>query len=87
MEIKIFETSRNGNKLTELKEFNISGKISEINLNTEKKYQTITGFGGAFTESSAYLLNLMSKERRKEIIDAYFSEKGSNYSLTRTHMN
>jgi len=30
MEIKIFETARNGNKHTELNEFNISGKISEI---------------------------------------------------------
>ena len=87
MEIKIFETSRNGNKLTELKEFNISEKISEINLKTDKKYQTITGFGGAFTESSAYLLNQMSKEKRQEILNAYFSEKGSNYSITRNHMN
>ena len=87
MEIKIFETSRSGNKLTELKEFSSIDHISEITLNPDKKYQTITGFGGAFTESSAYLLNQMSKEKRKEILDAYFSEKGSNYSLTRTHMN
>ena len=87
MEINVFETSRNGNKLSEIKEFQINENISEITLNTNKKFQTITGFGGAFTESSAYLLNQMSKEKRQEILDAYFSEKGSNYSLARTHMN
>ena len=87
MEINVFETSRNGNKLSEIKEFQINENISEITLNTNKKFQTITGFGGAFTESSAYLLNQMSKEKRQEILDAYFSKKGSNYSLTRTHMN
>ena len=87
MKIKVFETSRNGNKLTELTGFSSTDNISEISLNPKKKYQSSTGFGGAFTESSAYLLNQMSDEKRKEIIDAYFSEQGSNYSLTRTHMN
>lgn len=85
--IKVYETSREGNKLTEQTDFEIGDSISIIKINTNKKYQTITGFGGAFTESSAYLLNQMSDAKRKEIIDAYFSENGSNYSLTRTHMN
>ena len=57
MEIKIFETSRNGNKLTELKEFNISEKISEINLKTDKKYQTITGFVRSRNHLLIYLTN------------------------------
>ena len=85
--IKVYETSREGNKLTEQTDFEIGDSVSIIKINTNKKYQTITGFGGAFTESSAYLLNQMSDAKRKEIIDAYFSENGSNYSLTRTHMN
>ena len=85
--IKVYETSRDGNKLTEKTDFEIGDSVSMIKINTNKKYQIITGFGGAFTESSAYLLNQMSDDKRKEIIDAYFSENGSNYSLTRTHMN
>ena len=85
--IKVYETSREGNKLTEKIDFEIGDNVSTIKINTDKKYQKITGFGGAFTESSAYLLNQMSDEKRKEIIEAYFSENGSNYSLTRTHMN
>ena len=87
LEVKVFETSASGNKLTELTDFTPSADAISIKLLPEEKFQTITGFGGAFTESSAYLLNKLSKENRKKIIDAYFSEEGANYSLTRTHMN
>ena len=73
--------------MTPLTEFSTGEKIVKIKLLPEEKYQTITGFGGAFTESSAYLLNKLGKENRKKIIDAYFGEGGANYSLTRTHMN
>ena len=37
---------------------------------------------GAFTESSAYNLNKLSKEKRDEVLKAYFSKEGANYSLT-----
>ncbi len=87
LEAKIFETSRSGNKLTEINGSSIKEANSIIQLDTAKTYQTYTGFGGAFTESSAYLLNQLSKKNRDTIIDAYFSPEGANYSLTRTHMN
>jgi glucosylceramidase len=61
--------------------------LFSITLNPEEKFQTITGFGGSFTESSAHLLNQLSKKNRKRVLDAYFSEAGANYSLTRTHIN
>ena len=51
------------------------------------KKQTVTGFGGSFTEATAYLLNQLSKKNRDLIIEAYFGESGAKYSLTRTHMN
>ena len=85
--VEVYETSSNGNKLTTLTEFVESDNTSEIKLMPEQQLQTVTGFGAAFTESSAYLLNKLSKENRKKIIDAYFSKDGANYSLTRTHMN
>jgi len=84
---EVFETSRSGNKLTEIKEFTDKKASSKISLDTSTTYQTYTGFGGAFTESSAYLLNQLSQENRDTIISAYFSKDGANYSLTRTHMN
>ena len=39
--IKVYETSREGNKLTELTDFEILDCISTIKINTNKKYQTI----------------------------------------------
>jgi len=87
LEVEVYETSASGNKLTKVTNFSNSDNQSKIILNPEKKYQTITGFGGAFTESSAYLLNKLSKKNRDTIIKAYFAREGANYSLTRTHMN
>ena len=87
LDLEVYETSASGNKLTKVTNFSSSENQSKIILNPEKKYQTITGFGGAFTESSAYLLNKLSKKNRDTIIKAYFAREGANYSLTRTHMN
>ncbi|WP_299124892.1 glycoside hydrolase family 30 protein [uncultured Winogradskyella sp.] len=87
LKVEVYETSASGNKLALVTDFTTSDSVSTIRLNPDKKYQTITGFGGAFTESSAYLLNKLSKENRAKIIEAYFAESGAAYSLTRTHMN
>lgn len=87
LEADVYETSANGSKLKKLSEFTSGENVISINLKPEEKYQTITGFGGSFTEASAYLLNQVSAENREKIIEAYFGESGANYSLTRTHMN
>ena len=87
LEVAVYETSQAGNKLTPISEFILTENASVIKLNPSQKFQTITGFGGAFTESSAYLLNRLSKKNKDIILEAYFSNNGANYSLTRTHMN
>ena len=89
LQATIYETSAAGNKLAILDNYspNTSAKLIEVSINTSQKKQTITGFGGSFTESSAYLLNQLSAENRAKIIEAYFGESGAEYSLTRTHMN
>jgi len=87
LEVKVYETSASGNKLTLVTDFSSLDTLETIKILPEKEYQTITGFGGAFTESSAYLLNRISKKNRDKILKAYFSKEGANYSLTRTHMN
>ena len=86
MDIKVYETSAEGNALKEINEFKESKNVLSITLNPEEKFQTITGFGGSFTEASASLLNRLSAANRKKVLDAYFSENGANYSLTRTHI-
>ena len=87
LEVEVFETSESGNKLTKRTYFVAEANPSTITLDDSKQFQAITGFGGAFTESSAYLLNQVSKENRDLILRAYFSKEGARYSLTRTHMN
>ena len=46
--------------------------------------QTITGIGSSFTESSAFVLAHLDVEQRLEVMDNVFSERGANFSLTRT---
>ncbi|MFY9242394.1 MAG: glycoside hydrolase family 30 protein [Polaribacter sp.] len=88
--VEVYETSASGNNLKKLENFseieNQENNV-QITLLPEQKLQTITGFGGSFTEASAYLLNKLSKKNRDSIIEAYFGESGAKYSLTRTHMN
>ena len=85
--VQIFETSASGNKLKQLSpSAPVTGMI-RVRLKPAETFQTITGFGGSFTESSAYLLDQLSKNNRKKILEAYFSAEGAQYSLTRTHIN
>ena len=87
LDIEVYETSANGNKLNPLSTYETDGATSVIRILPEQKFQTITGFGGSFTEASAHLLNKLGKENRNKVINAYFGEDGARYSLTRTHMN
>jgi glucosylceramidase len=87
LEAEIYETSESGNKLTPLSEFPEAAPGAELRLLPDERFQTITGFGGSFTESSAHLLNLLSQENRDKVLEAYFGESGARYSLTRTHIN
>ena len=87
LEVAIFETSANGNKLTKISASRTNEEGSIIKIDPNQTFQTITGFGGSFTEASASLLNRISKNNRAKIIEAYFGESGAKYSLTRTHMN
>ncbi|WP_033957939.1 glycoside hydrolase family 30 protein [Psychroserpens jangbogonensis] len=85
--VNVFETSANGNKLTKITQFSSGVNVDTIQILPEETYQKITGIGGSFTESSASLLQRLSKENRNKIIEAYFGESGARYSLTRTHIS
>lgn len=87
LNIEVYETSADGHQQTKITAFSPQESRIEIDIKPNEKFQTITGFGGSFTESSAYLLNQLSKKNRDSILQAYFGENGARYSLTRTHMN
>jgi len=88
---KVFQTSQGGDKLalkTSLS-FSLSTNPhgSLIRLFPDTTYQELVGFGGAFTQSSAFVLKKLSPGKRKEVIDAYFRSDKAAYSLMRTHIN
>ena len=66
-----------------------AGEINcKVKVDTKKRFQKILGFGGALTESSAYVLSKIEDEKRKDILEAYFDcEKGIGYNFARVHIN
>ena len=87
MKVEIYQTSRSGLKFEKINsniESNSNSSIIDLEIFPEQKLQTITGFGGSFTESTCHLLNKLSSGNRKQILEAYFSKEGADYSLTRT---
>ena len=63
-------------------------EIPVVFVEPAKRFQTIEGFGGAFTEAAAVTLQKMSKANQEIILKAYFdAEEGLGYSLCRTHIN
>jgi glucosylceramidase len=59
-----------------------------ITVDTKKRFQKILGFGGAITESSAYVLSKIDEEEKKKILDLYFNEEyGIGYNFARIHIN
>ena len=54
-----------------------------INIYPEITYQSIIGFGGAFTEATGYAVKLLSDDLQNHIIEDYFSETGLGYSFCR----
>lgn len=87
LKVQVFETSRSGNQLKEISDFETKDSLVQIKIDSTRQYQSITGIGGSFTEASAHLLSELSQEKRNEILQAYFGDDGAKYSLTRTHIN
>ena len=66
----------------------IKNVTTTVDIDTKETYQTIIGFGGGMTESSAYALSKLNKEQREILLRKYYdSEYGIGYTLGRTHIN
>ena len=85
--VTIYETSAQGNSLTQIDTIAPIREAIPVNIFPNEQFQKILGFGGSFTEASAYVLHTLSKKNKDSILQAYFSSSGSQYSLTRTHIN
>ncbi|MDP2426397.1 MAG: glycoside hydrolase family 30 protein [Candidatus Izemoplasmatales bacterium] len=59
-----------------------------LEINPSVKYQSILGFGGAFTESACYNLYRVGKKAREEAMKAYFDPiEGIGYNLGRVSIH
>lgn len=58
------------------------GKVIRIRPDITK--QKILGIGTSFTESSAFVLAHLSKEKRAEVMESIYGESGANFSIART---
>ena len=88
MEVKKYETNYKRNLFlneTTVKTTAYSEKIENkvINIYPEITYQSIIGFGGAFTESAGFAYSKLSNEKQSDLLNDFFSSTGLNYSIGR----
>ena len=89
----VFETARdNGHLISDVSGAAVGTADTAtplaITLDTGRKLQEIQGFGGALTESSAWVLAQLPAAKRSEVLRRYYDPKdGIGYTLARTHIN
>ena len=49
-------------------------------------YQTIIGFGGAFTDAASYVFSKLNPTLQVQVLNMYFSEDGLRYNMARLPM-
>lgn len=54
-----------------------------VDIQTNVEYQTVEGFGGAFTESAGFVFSKLSQSLKTEFLNLCFSENGLNYQFAR----
>ncbi|GMF47568.1 unnamed protein product [Phytophthora fragariaefolia] len=83
--VGVYTTSQAGARLeykeNEVDASPVTSPTFSIAISTQ--YQTIIGFGGAFTDSAAINVYKLSSKLQKILLDQYFSERGLQYSLGR----
>ena len=80
------ETGKTWSVLPDVKwstKLSVGNKAPVLTLDLGTKYQTLTGFGGAFTESAAATFAELDNSHQEELLEAYWGVDGLGYSLGR----
>lgn len=91
--VRVVQTARNtGERLTSRNDLTLRPESVSVphlvRVDASQCFQTIEGFGGAFTESAAVTLYKLPPEKQAEVLRAYFDpSQGHGYTLCRTHIN
>jgi glucosylceramidase len=87
----VFETAKdNGHRLSPVAAptADTAPAPDAIIYDAAQQLQVMEGFGGALTDSSAFVLDQLSADRRAGVLRMYYDPKeGIGYTLARTHIN
>jgi|GEM_PF-83273 glucosylceramidase len=86
---QVIQTSQAGDNLAIKSVLNFGdddgSALPTVTVDSTVKYQSILGFGGAFTEAAVYNLNNIGPEKANQILNAYFNPyTGAGYAVCRT---
>jgi glucosylceramidase len=83
--VGVFTTSQAGARLEYTVKAVDASPVSSptFSIDASTQYQSIIGFGGAFTDSAAINVYKLSPELQQVLLDQYFSETGLQYNLGR----
>ena len=62
------------------------GSVPGVTVDPSRPFQTVLGFGAAFTDASCYLFSRMEAEPRRQLLEEFFGPAGLRLSLGRTCM-
>ena len=66
----------------------LDARLPVLLVNTERRFQTLLGFGGAFTEAAAVTWQRLGTAQREQLLRDYFDrDAGHGYTMCRVHMN
>uniref|UniRef100_M4BQ44 Glycosyl hydrolase family 30 TIM-barrel domain-containing protein n=1 Tax=Hyaloperonospora arabidopsidis (strain Emoy2) TaxID=559515 RepID=M4BQ44_HYAAE len=84
-EAGVFSTSKSGDRLTfSTVELTCTvNNSADFTIDTSKTYQSIIGFGGAFTDASAINFDLLTSTLQESLVNAYFGDDGLQYTIGR----
>jgi glucosylceramidase len=57
-----------------------------LDIDLDQRYQKIRGFGGAFTDSTAFNFMQLPQDKQEQILESYFGSSGHGYSICRLQM-
>ena len=85
---QVWLTSAAGDKFAEQESviFHKGEVDNAVTIDINEKKQTIDGYGGSLTESSAFVLACLTDEQRQSVLHELFSEEGANFSVVRTQI-
>lgn len=85
--LEVLVTSEQGDKLAVKSNVRFQDGYAEgsvIAVQPDLLNQAVLGIGSSITESSAFVLAHLEPEKRAEVMEQIFSEKGANFPLVRT---